>query len=857
MGALLTSISLLITKYAYPLIPELYSLFIKLSTFQFLDNTYIKSVWNNIYVLVGVIVLFAIAIKLISAIVNPDTLSDNKKGAKSLYFRTVLAVVFIFIIPALFTYSYKLQLKLIDSNFLISRVFGYQIPDDADVGQLLSWTTFSSFCTLGEDADETDREYYRRVSYDMSRFMDELTSRIKSKDGMGGKYNLLSGSTAHASFNYHTLLSPIAGCVVAYEMFLLCMDTLFRAAKLAFLELMLPIILGAFVFNADIIKKWAKEFISTYLSLFLKVLAIGFMVISLVAIRGYVEGDPFFANDQMANSLFNLLFIIALLQLVKKIPELINAIFGVNIKPAGGIKGRLGEMAGIGGLAQKAWTALGTGAKNIGKAVGTGILAAPALAGYAGANAWYKKHHNGKSLSDTEAFRKGKGVLYGARNVVKTGSLMEGYKEYEKMSEPQQHTRKELLGMRARVLNGMDKEGITYDGIWTNERRESDGSIKHKADGKTDYKTRDEIIAENQKTQAQMRRTFSGTSAGRKLIAQNEKTELYDRKYSDALSVQKAGEKVLPFVDSVYKDITSNPGIYSRGEIERISEIKARMDSGERLVTADDANFLKQYMNKESASQFKTVVSKYDATVQTALKDNDFTIQDLITAGALSGTISNAKDAVDRSKSAEQAIVDGMGDADQIAYKEYSAVMEKQNAALVNTNAFNGAFVKDQDLFYVTDSNGAKSSQGWTKELTDEKEAEWLSDAGSAIKGASSATPTPVEESAPQSTSYQSAPAQGSSGLFESSGSNAYGSNQGSTGSYWNRVTGDEERPTSSGPMPWEDYTPIEKNIPEYEARVQELKSKKTLTTEEQVELMMKQNMIDANKKRKNGKPNE
>ena len=74
-----------------------------------------------------------------------------------------------------------------------------------------------------------------------------------------------------------------------------------------------------------------------------------------------------FTFDFMKYGLTKIFIIIAILQLVKKIPDIINNIFGTHIQTKGGIKGRLGEMAGIGGLAQKAWTSLGTGAKNLAK----------------------------------------------------------------------------------------------------------------------------------------------------------------------------------------------------------------------------------------------------------------------------------------------------------------------------------------------------------------------------------------------------------------------------------------------------------------------------------------------------------
>ena len=392
--SLFVSISLYLTQLIYPVIPKLYSLFEKLATFGFLTDDYIHSVWNNIYVLVGVIVLFAIAIKLISTIVNPDTLSDNKKGVKGLYFRTVIAVILIFIIPFIFSASFELEKKLMDSNFLISRVFGYKIAEGSDVGQLLAWTTFSSFCSPTDQASETSLNFWKETQHDISN-IGNLLVHIRVNEPFIDSDN----KTTFVSYNYHAILCPLTGFIIAYEILLLCMDTLFRVVKLSFLELMLPIILGAFVFNPEILKKWAKEFVSTYLSLFLKVLAIGFMIISFVSIRAYVEGDPFF-EDWLMQGLLNALFLIALLQLVKKIPDLINSLFGTHIKTAGGIKGRLGEMAGIGAIASKAWTSLGTGAKNLGKMT----LMAPVAGAAFGANAIYKAN-TGRNLTDTKGVR--------------------------------------------------------------------------------------------------------------------------------------------------------------------------------------------------------------------------------------------------------------------------------------------------------------------------------------------------------------------------------------------------------------------------------------------------------------------
>ena len=317
---LLLGISIAITGTVYPLIKRLYDLFMSLATFKFLSNSLIKSVWNNLYVLVGVVVLFAIAIKLISAMVNPDTLSpnasaDSKKGVKGAYFRAVFAVIFIFIFPMIFELSYKVQEQLLTNNFLTSTVFGYEVSSGQSIGQVLAWETFSSFCTpvstsngtkfalVEFEADESspffDLYYSLEGDIDnMAEFAPELyfteNIQIEASAIVGAGFGIVgeavnaTGNVFEIGFEYSDLLCPLAGLLVAYELILLCMDTIFRSAKIAFLELMLPIILGAYVFNPEILKKWAKEFFSTYISLFLKLLAIGFMILALDALKGVV-----------------------------------------------------------------------------------------------------------------------------------------------------------------------------------------------------------------------------------------------------------------------------------------------------------------------------------------------------------------------------------------------------------------------------------------------------------------------------------------------------------------------------------------------------------------------------------------
>ena len=169
--------------------------------------------------------------------------------------------------------------------------------------------------------------------------------------------------------------------------------------------------------------------------------------------------------DWLILGITKLLVIIAMLQLVKKLPELINTIFGTNIKTKGGIKGRLGEMAGIGGIAQKAWSSLGAGARNLAKAG----LTLPAAGAAAIADKYYQKKHDGKSLKDTKAFRQAKGITAGLRQAWKSGNVLQAYKDYDTASAPPQYQRSDRLRAQQSLaataqqkING-DLSGVTTE----------------------------------------------------------------------------------------------------------------------------------------------------------------------------------------------------------------------------------------------------------------------------------------------------------------------------------------------------------------------------------------------------------
>lgn len=412
-------------------------------------------------------------------------------------------------------------------------------------------------------------------------------------------------------------------------------------------------------------------------------------------------------HDWIISGLTKLLPIIAVLQLVKKIPDIINSIFGTKIQTRGGIKGRLGEMAGVGGLAQKAWTALGNTGKNLAK-LG---LTAPVAGGYALANGLYHKK-TGKWLKDNTAFQTAKGALYGARQGIKTGSWMSGYQEYEKESTPPTHSRAQLIGTEQRINNQLSAAGLTTkQGTWSPELRDGSGNLVYGADGKQKFKTVDQIKNEISTAQGMYKQAFRDSKLGRQLATSMDAGVDAQIKYNSLMAVQTSGEKVAGFANNVFSTLNGNPSVYTAGEINQAREIASRLASGNRLVTSDDAKFLVRYMDSETATQFTTATKKYDDALQTAVRDTEYKPLDLIAVGSLGGAINNAKAAVDDADREQQNIVAQMSDIDKVAYQTYMNPLKQMTSSLSISNQFNTAAPTD----LVVDEGG-NQVQGWAND---------------------------------------------------------------------------------------------------------------------------------------------
>lgn len=162
------------------------------------------------------------------------------------------------------------------------------------------------------------------------------------------------------------IVGLVAGLGLVVWIAVLCVEVIIRRFKLLLLEMLSPIPIIAYSDPKDeTFNKWLKMYVSIYLELFLKLIAITFAIELLKAVGSAVDDS----------GLLMFFYIVAILLFAKMIPDMISKIFGIDIssgtfKDIVGI-GKKALGAGIGGAAL-ATTGVINAAKKFSAYQGTG-----------------------------------------------------------------------------------------------------------------------------------------------------------------------------------------------------------------------------------------------------------------------------------------------------------------------------------------------------------------------------------------------------------------------------------------------------------------------------------------------------
>lgn len=490
----------------YNLIPSIYKIFYNIASARFFDpeNTdIVQKLSQNLYVLISVIMLFGFSITILSAIVNPDLISDNKKGVPAMFKRAIIGLALIVIVPFGFDEMYKIQNSVMSNSLVEKIIVGADFScdktknPDCEVGQgggqVIAGILINSVLhpadddvTIGVDLQQA---YTDMVQSDIGNIT-TIAGDINAKRTDGGS----SIEDEDYGFHFDSLIAIIAGIGVDYMLLIFAIDMAVRMFKLAFMEITAPISIVSYVAVGDkIFMSWLKEVGKTFADVFIKIASIAFYLFLVSNIHDFFA--PF--KNESWRYVLKAFLIVGMLIFVKQIPNMISAIFGIEMKSQGGIGGRLGQMAMVGDQAKKAWqgiknvAGLGAAAAGLGLAAAANPLLGAAVGGAfaAGKHGWNKGFGGGKAWKDTKggqvlsagagaagAFLRGKNGIAGVKDAAKSlgessiGQSHAAEKAYVKSGKIQKRYNEKM---------GLDENGRIKDGTLENVKTNYRENLAH------------------------------------------------------------------------------------------------------------------------------------------------------------------------------------------------------------------------------------------------------------------------------------------------------------------------------------------------------------------------------------------
>src|SRR5574344_1014428 len=447
---------------------------------------------RRIYTIIGVIMLFKMAISIVGYIVDPDQLDNKDKGFGGLIKNVVIVIGLILVVPFVFKYAMKLQYAILADDTIGRLVTGVSHAGttsySSSVGNKIAFGILSGFITPNDNITDckdifvgTDAtSCINAIKTIDSTLGSDYESAITNNDvgklleiARGNDDFTPSGSSSKEYiFEYHILLSSLVGGFAAYIILLFCIDIAVRSVKLVFLQMIAPLPIVSYIDTKGqqgVFKKWVSNCTSTYLDLFVRlaVIDLAIYMIENIILNGNLTYFTYDTSGQaVANQpgAFTKIFImLGMLMFAKQLPKLIEDITGVklggdfSLNPAK----KLTSVPLVG-------AAIGAGIGAMDSKIHGGSLIAGASRG------WKNVGFGGsgktfKDLTPTAQKFKEAREKNREKGIDQRLKAIEGQREYNDINDQWQNGEKERRDLAQKFVGRTDKNGkpITKDNVFS------------------------------------------------------------------------------------------------------------------------------------------------------------------------------------------------------------------------------------------------------------------------------------------------------------------------------------------------------------------------------------------------------
>ena len=389
---LIVSFFFSIDKIIYGFISTIYDLLITISRTTILSQSQINEFYQKVYMLLGIFMLFKVGFSLITYVVNPDDFSDKNKGIGKIGQNVIISLCMLVLVPYAFNMAYDLQRIILEDNILANVILG-KSDGDTDInyintaGDTMAFTVLNAFVTpntsleklnecvniwsgdnlnpdcfgynLKDDGtfeesgieNNTMRGYQEDIKDTNGTIIKNYMAGLKNENvGLMFRLNLLKATVEENSeekflIEYRYIFSTVTGVVVVLMLLGFCLDVALRSVKLAFLQMIAPIPIISYIDPKSgkdgLFKKWYKMCFSTFLSLFVRLLALYFGIYIISKVTTMTD---IITGSTVTNGFVQIFIIIGVLMFVKQLPKILE---GLGIKIDGDGKFNLNPLKKI------------------------------------------------------------------------------------------------------------------------------------------------------------------------------------------------------------------------------------------------------------------------------------------------------------------------------------------------------------------------------------------------------------------------------------------------------------------------------------------------------------------------------
>lgn len=379
---------------ATTLLGGIYKVFFLVANATIISGDVIKVFYSRIQLILGILMIFKLAMSILNIIINPDVVKDQKNGPGKMVTRIVAALFMLtLVIPInipnatakslnayindhgiLFGVLYKAQDSILSENILAKLILGTSSNADADdmdvnnlsdIGNSMASIVLKVFvrinvnddtlpaCDYASDDDpcsntvcaaEVNESHYAEENVDPQ----VILSHINDSCGRG--------SDERYAFGYTPIIGALVMLIMALIITGFTVDIAVRAIKLAVLRLVAPVPIISYINppkqGGGAFDNWTKSLISTYVDLFVRIAIVYFGLFVIQIIMNGGMNNIFGSNVQgftFTSGIAFIFIILGILVFMRQAPQFIKDILGIKGKPMGNV-GLSSMMAGIASL---------------------------------------------------------------------------------------------------------------------------------------------------------------------------------------------------------------------------------------------------------------------------------------------------------------------------------------------------------------------------------------------------------------------------------------------------------------------------------------------------------------------------